>query len=59
MPIQSCSADGKPGYKFGPEGYCYTYTPGSEKARKAAKQKAYLQGVAIAKNSGEELPDEE
>lgn len=58
MPIIDCTSDGKPGYKFGEEGFCYTYTPGSEESRKAAKHKAYLQGVAIARRTGEEMPDE-
>jgi len=30
MPIRSCQKDGKPGYKYGDEGACYTYTPGDE-----------------------------
>jgi hypothetical protein len=55
MPVQDCREDGKPGYKYGDEGFCYTYTPGNEKSRKSAKQKAYLQGVAIEKRRGGEL----
>jgi hypothetical protein len=47
MPVQPCQEDGKPGYKYGEQGYCYTYTPGNETERKEAKRKAYLQGTAI------------
>lgn len=59
MPIQQCSSNGKPGYSYGDEGFCYTYMPGNEQSRKAAKHKAYLQGVAIARRTGEEMPDED
>jgi hypothetical protein len=47
MPIQSCSDDGKPGFKWGDTGKCYTYTPGSEFSRKEARRKALAQGIAI------------
>jgi len=47
MPVQPCRKDGKPGYRYGKSGKCYTYTPGNEKSRKSAKRKAYLQGAAI------------
>lgn len=47
MPVRQCSDDGKPGYKWGDSGKCYTYPRGNETARKAAKRRAILQGVAI------------
>jgi hypothetical protein len=47
MPIKSCKLDNKPGYKWGDEGKCYTYTPGDETSRKAAKKKAIKQGLAV------------
>jgi hypothetical protein len=47
--------DGKPGYKYGKEGFCYTYTPGNEEERQEAERKAYLQGVAIERRRGGEL----
>ena len=53
MPVQDCNEDGKPGYKAGPEGYCYTYTAGNETSRKEAKRKAHLQLAAIEKRTGE------
>lgn len=57
MPIQDCMSEGKPGYKYGEEGYCYTYTPGNEAERKEAKQKAVLQGYAIERRTGERHMD--
>lgn len=53
MPIQNCTKDSDPGYKYGEDGYCYTYNPGDEESRKAAKQKAIMQGVAIERQTGE------
>jgi hypothetical protein len=52
MPIMRCRKNGKPGYKYGPGGYCYTYTPGDPASRKAAKRKATAQGQAIRKKGG-------
>lgn len=50
MPVRSCQSSGKPGYKWGNAGKCYTYPPGNESARKKAKQKAHIQGYAIEKS---------
>ncbi len=47
MPIQSCNADGKPGYKAGPNAKCYTYTAGNKASRDAAYSKAAKQSAAI------------
>lgn len=47
MPIQSCSSDGKPGFKWGEGGKCYTYTAGSDFSRKEARRKALAQGIAM------------
>lgn len=63
MPVQTCSLDGKPGYKWGNSGKCYTYAAGDENARKQAKRKAYIQGAAIEEKSTQTLgavfqPDE-
>lgn len=51
MPVQSCSDNGKPGYRFGESGFCYTYTAGNESSKKRARAKAILQEVA-ARASG-------
>lgn len=55
MPILNCTLNGKPGYKWGNKGKCYTYTPGNEKSRKEAKQKAYKQGAAIDLSVGKHV----
>jgi len=47
MPIEACTLDGKPGFRWGKEGKCYTYTPGDEASREAARAKAERQGRAI------------
>lgn len=47
MPVQRCTEDGKPGYKYGEGGKCYTYTAGDQASRDAAYTKAAKQGAAI------------
>lgn len=54
MPIQSCHKDGKPGFRYGNRGKCYTYARGNEKLRKAAITKAQAQGRAIKARSNHE-----
>ena len=49
MPILKCQKDGKPGFKWGKSGKCYTYTPNDKISRKRAKSKAIKQGLAISK----------
>jgi len=47
MPVQRCQKNGKPGYRWGTEGKCYTYTPNNKASRERAKNKAAEQGQAI------------
>lgn len=47
MPIQKCSEDGRPGWKWGESGKCYTYDPDSAGGSAVAKAKAIKQAVAI------------
>ncbi len=47
MPLNECQDNGKPGYKWGDEGKCYTYDPNNTKSRNEAKRKAITQGIAI------------
>ena len=47
MPVQACRKNGKPGYKYGASGACYTYTTGNKASRDAAYSKAVKQGQAI------------
>jgi hypothetical protein len=55
MPVMSCSSEGKPGYKYGDTGYCYTFRHGDMKSEKDAYDKAVSQGRAIelSKKRGE------
>jgi hypothetical protein len=48
VPIKQCSEGGKPGYKWGDQGACYTYSPGDDAGRAKARVKAGMQGEAIA-----------
>jgi len=47
MPVQRCVKNGKPGYKWGESGTCYTYAPGDSQGREAARERAAEQGRAI------------
>jgi len=47
MPVQTCQSEGKPGYKWGTQGKCYTYTPGNKASEANAMAKANLQGRAV------------
>ena len=55
MPVKTCRSGGKPGYKYGSSGKCYTYTPSNKRSKGRAKQKAYIQGAAITRKTGEKL----
>ena len=46
MPIQDCNLNELPGYKWGQDGKCYTYTPDNEGERRNAKKNAIIQGYA-------------
>lgn len=52
MPVQKCQKNGKPGYRWGEQGKCYTYPPGNKSRRKWAYSMARRQGQAIKANSG-------
>jgi hypothetical protein len=54
MPIQDCQEDGKPGYRWGEQGSCYTYTAGDAASRERAKERAKRQGRAIEAYRGYE-----
>ena len=58
MPINSCSNNGKPGYKWGEQGMCYTYAEGNDQSMKQAKNKARLQGIAARLNGYKEKANE-
>ena len=50
MPVMECQSNGKPGFKFGESGTCYTYTAGDDTSKEAARTKAVDQGKAIEAN---------
>ena len=37
MPVERCSVDGKPGYRWCKEGKCYAHTSGDEEARQGSQ----------------------
>lgn len=49
MPVKRCQRDGKPGWKWGDQGYCYI---GSD-----ARERALAQGRAIQANRGKDIDD--
>lgn len=51
MPVKGCRSGGKPGFKFGDKGTCYTYTLNNQKSRGRARKKAEAQERA-ARASG-------
>ena len=51
MPVQTCRLDNKDGYRWGPEGKCYTHGD-SAHSKSVAKSKAEAQGRAILANGG-------
>ena len=51
-PVQQCSANRKPGWKYGARGHCYTYTAGDKVGSERARAKAVQQGKAIEKSRG-------
>jgi len=52
MPVKECRKDGKPGFKWGDEGKCYTYTANDSRSRQAAYDRALRQGRAIKAREG-------
>lgn len=46
MPVESCSFEGKPGFRWGNQGKCYTYTAGNESSMENARRSAQKQGLA-------------
>jgi hypothetical protein len=48
VPLQRCEDGGRPGWRWGQAGKCYTYAPGSAAAQRLAKQRAMAQAVAMS-----------
>ena len=47
MPVKNCEENGKPGFKYGDSGKCYTYDTNNEGSKRNAKKQAIIQGIAI------------
>ena len=52
MPIQTCTLDGKPGFKWGDSGKCYTYDPNNDKSRSSARAQAAQQALGGPDHAG-------
>ena len=52
MPVRRCVLDGKPGFKWGERGRCYTYSPNDDAGRERARERAEIQGRAIKSAQG-------
>ena len=53
MPVMQCTEEGKPGWKFGESGKCYTYTENDKQSEATAKLRAAKQGAAEQSNEKE------
>lgn len=53
MPVRECTALGRPGFKYGDRGKCYTYNPRDPKSKARARLKAEMQGRAIRQSQQE------
>jgi hypothetical protein len=58
MPINNCSIDGKPGYKWGNSGACYGYTQGDKKSMTDARKKALAQAASMGEFKFEKTAEE-
>jgi hypothetical protein len=52
MPLMRCETDGSPGWKWGEQGKCYSYTAGDEASETAARKKAMAQAAAMGEFEG-------
>lgn len=50
MPVESCVLNGKPGFRWGKQGKCYTYKSGDTASRARARAQAARQGRAVEAN---------
>lgn len=47
MPLKRCQSNGRPGWKWGDRGKCYTYRKGDKAGSARARRKALQQARAI------------
>lgn len=53
MPVEECQLNSKPGFRWGQQGKCFTYTPGNKASQDAARNKAKEQGRAVEASKDE------
>jgi len=53
MPVEVCRSENKPGFRWGKQGKCFTYTPNNDQSREQARGQAAAQGRAIEAQGGE------
>ena len=58
MPVQECREEGRPGWRWGSRGKCYTYSPGDDRGRREAREKAERQGRAVEGKRAAKADDE-
>lgn len=58
MPVNSCSENGNPGFKWGDSGKCYIYEKNNPKSMGEAKRKATVQGIATGEYDNAKSFDE-
>jgi hypothetical protein len=59
MPVNPCSENGQPGFKWGDSGKCYLYERGNAESMGEAKRKATIQGLATGEYENTKSFDEE
>lgn len=57
MPLNRCESDGKPGWRWGEAGACYTYTAGDGGSEAEARRKAMAQAAAMGELDTREQGD--
>lgn len=55
MPVNPCSDNNKPGFKWGDSGKCYIYERGNPKSMGEAKRKATIQGIATGEYTKKDI----
>ena len=59
MPVNPCSENGQPGFKWGDSGKCYLYERGNSNSMGEAKRKATIQGLATGEYKNKNEFDEQ
>jgi SPP1 gp7 family putative phage head morphogenesis protein len=57
VPVETCTASGRSGFRWGEQGKCYTYTPGNKVSRARARTRARTQGRAIQASGSKAFDD--